>query len=148
MKITVERGVPCPLGVTVDQSGINFAYVSREKDCGVVLFRRSSRREYRRIPFSPDYAVGDVYCMHVSGIPAQDTAYCFYEGTTLRTDERGKDFPGGKKFGSAASDEPVPAFFPVKSFDWEGDCCPTYLMRTASATVCMCAVLPDMLPPG
>lgn len=124
MKITIERGVPCPLGVTVDQSGINFAYVSREKDCGVVLFRRGSRREYRRIPFCPDYAVGDVYCMHVSGIPAQDMAYCFYEGTTLRTDERGKDFPGGKKFGSTVSDDPVPAFFPVKSFDWEGDCCP------------------------
>lgn len=124
MKITIERGVPCPLGVTVDQSGINFAYVSRGEDCGVVLFRRGSRREYRRIPFSPDYAVGDVYCMHVSGIPAQDMAYCFYEGTTLRTDERGKDFPGGKKFGSTVSDDPVPAFFPVKSFDWEGDCCP------------------------
>lgn len=120
MKIT--RGIPYPLGAQTSASGVNFAYVATNADCGVVLFDKKTLTEKKRIPFPPEYTVGNVLCMHVCGIAMEETVYCFYEQDKLVTDIRGKAFLGRKAYNVPEDAAKVnPACFVTDNYDWDGD---------------------------
>lgn len=123
MKIEITKGVPYPLGIHEDASGINFAYVSSSSDCGIVLYEKKSREERKRIPFSPEHTVGMVQCMHIKGLPLDSLSYCFYEDGKPVTDERGHAFLDGYRYGESngVTGEVRQALFPTKAYDWEGD---------------------------
>ncbi|MGN1147598.1 MAG: hypothetical protein ACI4TB_04195, partial [Lachnospiraceae bacterium] len=121
LKMKITKGIPYPLGVQRDSEGVNFAYVCTQADCGVALFDRTSLKELERIPFSEEYAVGNIYCMYIRGIPFEKTAYCFYEGNSLVPDVRGRAFLGGYKYGQTSEEDVRLALFPSGDYDWEGD---------------------------
>lgn len=121
----VTMGTPYPLGVSRDKDkrGMNLACVFTQYDCGVVLFQKNAAKEWqewKRIPFTEQYAVGNIYCMYLAGIPFAKTAYCFYEKDRLLTDVRGCAFVGGHSFGEEAGDVRL-ALFPTVEYDWEDD---------------------------
>ncbi len=120
----ILQGNTYPLGATVFQEGIQFTFVSKETDCGVVLFDKKTLKEKERIPFPADYTVGDIHSMYISGMK-KDCVYCFYEKDALVTDERGKAFIGIHEYGKKSRDTDIlPATFVHKKYDWEGDACP------------------------
>lgn len=120
--MTITKGVPYPLGVTGDRDGVNFAYVCPQTECGVVLFERQSKKEWKRIPFPLEYALGDIHCMHVGGFPKEEYAYCFYEGNSLVSDRQGRAFLGGYEFGKHEEEETGKlALFKQDDYDWEED---------------------------
>lgn len=135
LKITVEKGSPYPLGVTEAGTGMNFAYVSNTADCGLVLYKRGSRREWKRIAFPASWAVGSVFCMQIFGLPTEELMYCFWEGEELKTDERAFAFWGDRRFGQAVSEKPEKALFPKEAFDWGEDRCPRLAYEES---VCYC----------
>lgn len=120
----ITRGNSYPLGATLFQEGIQFAYVSKEPDCGVILFDRETLKEKERIPFPASYITGDVHSMYLHGL-TRECVYCFYEKNTLVTDVRGKVFFGMHIYGKAGREGAVlPAGFITEEYDWEGDECP------------------------
>lgn len=135
LKISVKKGTPYPLGVSAKGEGFNFAYVSNTENCGVVLYKRGSRREWKRFSFPADSAVGSVFCMQIDGLPAQELMYCFYEGEVLKTDTRAGAFWGQSRYGQASPSMPGNALFPEPDYDWENDCCPKL---SYEESVCYC----------
>lgn len=121
MKTT--KGNPFPLGAKIEDKSINFSYVSRETDCGVVLFDKGTLKEKQKIPFPPAYAVGDIHFMRVSGISTENTAYCFFERDRYVTDSRARAFCGNHIYGREESWEQAarPAKFISQDYDWEDD---------------------------
>lgn len=120
--MNITGGVPYPLGTQITTVGVNFAYACTKEDCGVVLFHKNTLNEYRRIPFSAEYAVGNVFCMLVKDINYKELAYCFYEADKLITDSRGKSFLGGKNYNDVIDSKQVKlALFTEEAYDWEGD---------------------------
>lgn len=121
MEITKSR--PFPLGAGMENGGVRFSYVSKESDCGIVLFDKDTLKEKQKISFPAAYVLGNVHFMHVSGISTENTAYCFYEKDSYVTDGRGRAFCGGHAYGGQDVWEKAarPALFTVQDYDWEGD---------------------------
>ena len=119
----ITRGNAYPLGATLFQDGIQFTFVSKEADCGVVLFDNKTLKEKERIPFPEKYIVGDVHSMYVTGLN-KECVYCFYENNTLVTDTRGKVLLGRHPYGKKGVETVCPATFIREEYDWEGDECP------------------------
>lgn len=117
------KGNPFPLGATIEDKSVNFSYVSRETDCGVVLFDKDTLKEKQKIPFPPAYTVGDIHFMRVSGISTENTAYCFFEKDRYVTDSRARAFCGNHVYGKEETWERAarPAKFVPRDYDWEDD---------------------------
>lgn len=117
------KGNPFPLGATIEDKSVNFSYVSRETDCGVVLFDKDTLKEKQKIPFPPAYTVGDIHFMRVSGISTENTAYCFFEKDRYVTDSRARAFCGNHVYGKEETWERAarPAQFVPQDYDWEDD---------------------------
>lgn len=123
MKMKITKGNPFPLGAKKEDKSIDFSYVSRETDCGVVLFDKDTLKEKQKIPFPPAYTVGDVHFMRISGISMENTAYCFYEKERYVTDSRARAFCGGHVYGREEAWEKAarPAEFILQEYDWGRD---------------------------
>lgn len=122
MKIEIAKGVPYPIGVYEDKTGIQFCYVSAAVDCGIVLFDKTTKKEWKRIPFLPEHRVGNVHCMRIKGLPTDTLSYCFYEDGSLVTDTHGHAFLDGYCYGDeSTSGEVRQALFSGKDYDWEND---------------------------
>ncbi len=120
----ITQGNAYPLGATLFQDGIQFAFVSKETDCGVVIFDAKTLQEKERIPFPKEYTIGDIHSMYIRGLK-KDCVYCFYERDTLVTDVRGKAFAGVHAYGKKGEETGVlPAAFIHKPYNWEGDVFP------------------------
>lgn len=123
MQIRVIEGQPYPLGVSKCTDGINFSFVSEEKECGVVLFDRKSPEEIARIPFPDSYSIGNIHCMKLQGLLLKQISYCFYENDKLVTDTRGKGFTDGYLYGQPLNllNDVRKAIVPDDKFDWSTD---------------------------
>lgn len=122
--MVITEGSPYPLGVTVYQDSICFSYVSKEEDCGVVLFDKETGRETDRIAFLAEHRTGNVYHMRVTGISAKDTVYCFYEKDKLITDVRAKAFAGEMIVGEKKEQKIRTAAFFNEMYDWGQEAAP------------------------
>lgn len=119
--MTISKGMPYPLGAQQDRQGVNFAFVSAARDCGVVLFAQDTLKEWKRIPFREEDSLGDIHCLHVSDISRENIAYCFYEEEKLVPDVRGRAFLGGHVYGEKEEGQVRLALLPPQDFDWEED---------------------------
>ena len=124
--MNITKGIPYPLGVHIDNEGVNFAFVSTKTDCGVVLFSKDTMKEWKRIPFAEEYTIGNIQCMYISGISLKDKAYCFYEEDRLITDVRGRAYFGGYIYAEEPKykEDVRPALFSTDDSEWKGDVYP------------------------
>ena len=120
-KITVSEGKPYPLGMTVTQQGeINLAAVLHgSQDCGVILYPRKKGSRIR-LPFHSGNQVGNVRCMKICGLNAQDYDYNFYMGDEIITDPYARQILGNERWGRQ-TDPKLRGREDFFCFDWGGD---------------------------
>ena len=58
---------PYPLGAHCEEGGIRFSFVSEKEKCGIVLYERETGKRLRRIPFSKEEKIGDIYYKFLEG---------------------------------------------------------------------------------
>lgn len=115
---------PYPLGAKPEAGGIRFSFVSGEADCGILLYNSQTGRILRKIPFSEEDRMGNIYCKTVEGIRPEAVLYQFYRGQETVPDEHGRSFPGRYVFGKRVEKGGRKAGFLPDVYDWEGDRCP------------------------
>ncbi len=115
---------PYPLGAHPEAEGIRFAFVSRQKPCGILLFDRKTGRKVDRLPFGEEERVGNIYCKYVPGLNPAEITYQFYCGDRILPDMRARVFPGRAAYGKERPVEKLKAGFLTSDFDWGGDRCP------------------------
>lgn len=120
-KITVSEGKPYPLGMTVTQRGeINLAAALHGKeDCGVILYPRKGGSRIR-LPFHSGNRVGNVRCMKICGLQAQDYDYNFYVGDEIVTDPYARQILGNERWGRRVNPQ-LRGREDFTAFDWGGD---------------------------
>ena len=65
-------------GASALPEGVNFTLVTYSgTSCELLLFHRKAQVPYARIPFPPDYRVGNVYSMFVFGLKADEFEYAY-----------------------------------------------------------------------
>lgn len=119
-----ERGVqirPYPLGAHCEAGRIRFAFVSKQENCGIVIYDRNSGRKLKRIPFMQEERIGNVYCKYLEDMDPSRIAYQFYEGERIVPDKRARMFVGRHTYGRERDDKDLKAGFLSHDFDWEGD---------------------------
>ena len=89
---------PYPLGAQPEADGVRFSLVSRDPDCGILLYDVLSGKRVKKIPFSEEDRTGNVYCTTVEGIAPETVCYQFYRGRETVPDERGRRFTGRRCF--------------------------------------------------
>lgn len=140
MRIKTTMGKVAPLGVSTSGKEIQFAFVSRAQECGVILYDGESGKESQRIAFPKDYRVGDVHTMRVRGIAASSFSYAFYETGEKEkriTDPYARRFIGNEVYGDYAGVREKKAVFETDTdYDWEGDQNPR-LSYSESVGYCM-----------
>lgn len=126
---------PYPLGARPEADGIRFSFVSEEADCGILLYNSGTGRELRRIPFSEEDRMGNIYCKTVEGLKPEMVTYQFYRGQEIVPDEHGRIFPGKYVFGKKVEKSGRRAGFLPDIYDWEEDRCPEI---PYSEAICYC----------
>lgn len=112
---------PYPLGAEIESDGIRFSFVSKETDCGIILFDRVTGKKVGRIPFSPEDRIGNVYCKTIDYVDASGITYQFYTNGKTIPDRRARVFPGRAVYGKEREWSDLKAGFVTQGFDWEGD---------------------------
>lgn len=99
-EITVLKGEPYPLGVTVTgKDGTNFAAVLPGKEeCGIILYPKRGGVQLR-FPFPQEGTVGNIRCMRLLGIRMQEYEYNFYVGEEVAVDPYARRLSGNEKWG-------------------------------------------------
>lgn len=127
---------PYPLGAHVENGAVRFSFVSREEDCGVLIYDRKTGRKLKKIAFDPRERIGNVHCKYLTGFAPEDIAYQFYEGERIVPDRFARRFCGQFVYGKEHRITEWKAVFADQKFDWEGDVCPRI---PYSECVCYCA---------
>lgn len=112
---------PYPLGAQPEADGVRFSLVSRDPDCGILLYDVPSGKRVKKIPFSEEDRTGNVYCTTVEGIAPETVCYQFYRGRETVPDERGRRFTGIRSYGKEQKPESWKALLLPEEYDWEGD---------------------------
>ncbi len=112
---------PYPLGAHCEGDGIRFSFVSKKKDCGILLYDRASGEEIERLPFEEANRIGNVHCAYVTKYKASDITYHFYEGDAIVPDRNAVLFVGECAYGEERAKESLKAGFPTETFDWQQD---------------------------
>ena len=112
---------PYPLGAEIESEGIRFSFVSKETNCGILLFDRITGKILDRIPFSSEDRIGNVYCKTIDDLDASKITYQFYIDDKAIPDRRARVFPGWVVYGKEREWSDLKAGFLTKGFDWEGD---------------------------
>lgn len=112
---------PYPLGAEIESEGIRFSFVSKETNCGILLFDRVTGKTVDRIPFSLEDRIGNVYCKTIDSIDASKITYQFYIDDKAVPDRRARVFPGRAVYGKEREWSDLRAGFLLRGFDWEGD---------------------------
>ncbi len=120
-EITVLKGRPYPVGMTVTgKNEMNLAAVlTCRRECGVILYPKKKGAQIR-IPFREEDRIGDVYCMKLSGICADDYEYNFYTDKEIITDPYATRIVGNEKWGKRISPA-LRAGGISQDFDWGED---------------------------
>jgi len=126
---------PYPLGARAEADGIFFSFVSEDPNCGILLYDARTGRELRKIPFSEEDRVGNIYCRTVESVQPETVVYQFYRGQEIVPDEHGRVFPGRHVFGRKREKGSMRAGLLSGQYDWEGDKCPAIPYCDA---VCYC----------
>ena len=115
---------PYPLGAHCEGHKIRFSMVSETRDCGIVIYERSTRRFIQKIPFQEKERVGNVFCKYVDGFDKDKIAYRFYENNIEIPDKHARMFVGRNSYGKPRKVSDLLAGFIKDDFDWEEECRP------------------------
>lgn len=112
---------PYPLGAEPEENGIRFSFVSKDSDCGMILYDAESGKRIGKVPFEEGDRIGNLYCKKLEGLRPEKTQYQFYCGKKVFPDERGKRFFGVRGFGREQNLSLWKAGFLAEDYDWEED---------------------------
>ncbi len=112
---------PYPLGAHKIDSAVRFSFVSGSDDCGVILYDRKTGKMIRKVAFTADERIGNVYCKCINDVDASRISYQFYEGEELVPDRYARAFIGKQLFGKERGEVEWCGVIPLESFDWQGD---------------------------
>jgi glycogen operon protein len=74
-----RRGQPIPFGATLVPNGVNFSvFSSSASSCTLVLFEKKSPEPLVEIPFPEEFRIGNVYCMIVFDLDAENIEYGYH----------------------------------------------------------------------
>lgn len=120
-EITVLKGQPYPIGMTVTgKEEMNLAAVMTCRgECGVILYPKQGGAQIR-LPFHKENRVGNVYCMKLSGVCADEYEYNFYADKEIITDPYARRIVGNEKWGKRISPTLRGANAP-DTFEWGKD---------------------------
>lgn len=111
---------PYPLGARREAGGICFSFVSREENCGIMIYDRASGRKLKKIPFGKEERIGNIHYKWVD-VDAASVAYQFYEGERLVPDPHAKVFVSKGTYGHRREDRDLRAGFLTDDFNWGND---------------------------
>ena len=128
----VRPGDFLTMGATKVECGVNFTVMSIHAiGCEVVLYKRGARKPYARIPFPPNYRIGNTYSMLVFGLNIDEFEYTYrireIDPETKRPiytpellDIYAKAVVGQRKWGEkeTGSEKLVKARVVENTFDW------------------------------
>ncbi len=112
---------PYPLGAHIEDGAVRFSFVSKKKDCGILVFDRQSGKKLMKVPFTDNDKIGNVYCKYVKDIDAAKISYQFYENGELVADRYARGFAGKPGYGRERKNQDWRAVITDGSFDWQGD---------------------------
>ena len=112
---------PYPLGAHCEEGGIRFSFVSEKEKCGIVLYERETGKRLRRIPFSKEEKIGDIYCKFLEGLDGDSISYQFYEEDRIAADPYARGFLSDHTYGRARQESGLRAVLLKTDFEWEGD---------------------------
>ena len=112
---------PYPLGAHKDKDGVRFSYVSKKKDCGIILYDRKTGRQKKKLPFLPEEKQGNIYSKKLTMQDADCVTYLFYEEEKKLPDPCGKAFCGNYEYGKKCKEEDLRAYIIEDTFDWQSD---------------------------
>ena len=128
----VRPGDFLTMGATKVECGVNFTGMSIHAiGCEVVLYKRGAKKPYARIPFPPNYRIGNTYSMLVFGLNIDEFEYTYrireIDPETKRPiytpellDIYAKAVVGQRKWGEkeTGSEKLVKARVVENTFDW------------------------------
>lgn len=112
---------PYPLGAHCEAGVIRFSFVSAKDSCGVLLYDRRNGRILRKIPFTQEERIGNIYCKYVEGVDPSSVSYQFYEEDRIVPDLYARGFDRTFPYGGNQKEEDRRAVFLTDEFDWEQD---------------------------
>lgn len=119
-KVKISKGYPSPLGASViDEYTVNLAFVNTtNKSCGVIIYDSTSKSG-QKYTFSPDFCIGNVFSMRISGIKCSDLEYNFYIDDEIVPDPYSKKIIGNDIWGKIPCKLRNGVY--LDDFEWEND---------------------------
>lgn len=121
MSIDNQRFWQHPYGVTKINDKLHVSFVSEEEDCGIILYDKKSGKEIKRIPFSKEQKIGNVYYMDIEDVNSKAISYLFFEKDRLIVDKYAKAYTVGGEFGQPKDALAYKAVLIDNEYDWEED---------------------------
>ena len=115
---------PYPLGVHAEGDTIRFSFVSRKKDCGVLIYDRKTGKRMHKLAFTEQERIGNMHCKYISDLAPEQIAYQFYEEDEIVPDPYARGFAVKMPYGRERRTQDLKAVLPADQFDWERDSCP------------------------
>lgn len=136
-KIKMNIGQPYPLGAIIKETGINFSMVnSSDKECGIIFYRKGVEQK-ERVLFDQKHRIGNICCVLIEGINADDYEYNFFIGDTIFVDPYAKRIGGNEKWRSGEFVRPLlRGGFDHSTFDW-GETAPLHIPYHESIMYCL-----------
>ena len=99
--LTIDRGNPLIMGVTVIGDSVNFAIPAKlNSSCELVLYEKKKEEEAFRIPFQNAQVIGNVFAMKITGLDYRRFDYNFAINGRIVTDPYAKALSGKKEWGN------------------------------------------------
>ena len=124
LKLNMEQGNILPKGLSSYKDGINVAVkIPHAKECGLFVWikTKDGQEKKYKIPFSDAFRVGDISCMYLKDIEAQDCRYQIYADGRIVKDEYAVKMTGCEKWGKAVKQKDIYYGMRDEGFDWEED---------------------------
>lgn len=118
----VEKGKPLPLGVTVEESGVNFSIaVSNGQLCELLLYPAGRKEPCERFPMKDE--VGDVRFLKLSEMDFLGYEYNYQIEGEVRIDPYVRALAGREQWGKKCDVQAheVRGKLCVEAYDWDGD---------------------------
>ena len=123
-ELNIEQGRITPRGISRYKDGINIAVkIPQGKDCGILLWikKENSGEKRYKIPFQEQYRIGNISCMYVPGIEADNCKYQIYADEEIVKDVYGGKLSGTWKWGKSVTQKDIFYHVPEDNFAWEKD---------------------------
>lgn len=121
--LKIERGNVIPRGVSRYKDGINIAVkIPQTKKSGIYLWiEDNAKAEKYEIPFCTEYRIGDISCMYIPGVEADNCRYQIYAEDKIIKDTYARKMTGQEKWGKRQKGKEI--FYRIyrPEFEWEQD---------------------------